>query len=863
MNENLYQAKQEFLAEWPLSRILKMTLEEYTNLDKTSFCYWLEAKTNDLGSIWGGSSYKFGIYKRRDTSTVITVDNRITDGDYAWFQKYGTTKAEAFEKVRSIIAKIIESAQNNTLENIDAIDLGDAYKWKIAFLYSNMNIVNIFKKESLIEAAQALNYNQTDKSYSTLNRYILNYKDKEVDYFDFTSELWKTTSLANPQRYWLYAPGEKANKWTEFQEQGIMAIGWDAIGDLEQYKTKKEIKNALVVGYGGEGDKKNDVIANDDFVNNINIGDVIIVKKGRSELLGYGVVTSEYYFDNERENYKKCRQVDWKLIGNWNVDSSLVLKTLTDITRFPTEDPNYSKYSEKLMSIMEGNYVSRGKKLVNVKGQFVEWMIANDADGRFYFTKQFGSNIIRFQKEIDSYEKVYKEFFNTDLFMIDISNTANTIAGLKENIYDKNNSFYEYSKNNASGRPKAILGKNNYLKFLNDNFMDDDTINKGSSVKLPSDYPLNQILYGPPGTGKTYHTVLQAAKIVTGNDSITYDEGLKVFNENLGTQIEFITFHQNYSYEDFIQGLRPDTGNGTALTFEKKDGVFKRIADRAYKNLQASKNPAAAKKDFDIVFQELIKPLNDGDIEELEIKMKKSNFYITEIGEKSIEFRKNIGESQHTLSINTLRRMYENGINDIIFGGLQPYYNPILALLLEKGKSALLPIEQKNYVIIIDEINRANISRVFGELITLIEEDKRSHGKIPMRVTLPSGDTFIVPSNLYLIGTMNTADKSIALLDIALRRRFEFVPMYPDATLDLVHDKETLTAINNAILNRKSHDFTIGHAYFMGENFDLEKTINHKVIPLLLEYFMNDEKEVIAILGEAKLIVRSWPLKLQ
>lgn len=375
--------------------------------------------------------------------------------------------------------------------------------------------------------------------------------------------------------------------------------------------------------------------------------------------------------------------------------------------------------------------------------------------------------------------------------------------------------------------------------------------------------PLNQILYGPPGTGKTYNTVLEAVKIVTGNESISYDEALQVFNENLNNQIEFITFHQNYSYEDFIQGLRPDTENGKELSFEKKDGVFKRIADRALKNLEAANNPASAKKDFDVVFQELIQPLNEGDLEELEIKMKKSSFYITEVGEKSIEFRKNIGDSNHTLSITTLRKMYERGENDIILGGLQPYYNPILDLLLVKGKSEVIEVSRKNYVIIIDEINRANISRVFGELITLIEEDKRSHGKIPMRVTLPSGDSFIVPSNLYIIGTMNTADKSISLLDIALRRRFEFVPMYPNTLIQGVNSPTVLETINAEIIKRKGHDFTIGHAYFMGENYSLEKTINNKVIPLLLEYFMNDEKEVATILKAAEIEVIGWPMKMK
>jgi 5-methylcytosine-specific restriction protein B len=397
------------------------------------------------------------------------------------------------------------------------------------------------------------------------------------------------------------------------------------------------------------------------------------------------------------------------------------------------------------------------------------------------------------------------------------------------------------------------------VKLVNDIFENNQNeIEK----KTPMNYPLNQILYGPPGTGKTYNTVLEAAKIITGNGSISYLEALDEFNNKLGNQIEFITFHQNYSYEDFIQGIRPDTENGKELTFEKKDGVFKRIADRALKNITDSDKPEAAKQDFDDVFQDFILPLIEED--EIEVKMKKTSFYITQISEKSIEFRKNQGDSQHTLSINTLRKMYNDGVNEIILGGLQPYYNPILQVLLEKGKSQFTPVEKKNFVIIIDEINRANISRVFGELITLIEEDKRSHGKIPMRVTLPSGDSFIVPSNLYIIGTMNTADKSIALLDIALRRRFDFVPMYPlyDGLEEKIYDADKLQNINDAILIRKSHDFTIGHAYFMGDGYTLENTINKKVIPLLLEYFMNDEKEVTAILQAAAITIGGWPLKM-
>lgn len=546
------------------------------------------------------------------------------------------------------------------------------------------------------------------------------------------------TMLSTSKKYWLYAPGENANKWDEFYEAGIMGLGWDQLGDLNNYTTKEAILAKLQAIENTTSNKGNDTTANIDFKSTISVGDIVIAKKGRKEYIGYGIVTSDYYYDASRLDYQKCRKVNWIKRGQWEEENKdIVLKTLTDITKYP-------------------DYVT---KLIDLLG-----------------------------------------------------------------IADETNP------------PITATGTNRS--------------------------PLNQILYGPPGTGKTYNTVLEAAKIITGNEAIGYAEALKVFNANLGQQIEFITFHQNYSYEDFIQGLRPDTENGSALTFEKKDGVFKRIADRAMKNLEASQNPASAKKDFDLVFSELIQPLNEGDVTEIEIKMKKSSFFITAVGEKSIDFRKSIGDSEHTLSINTLRKMYDKGVNDIILGGLQPYYNPILELLLEKGKSTVTAVARQNYVIIIDEINRANISRVFGELITLIEEDKRSHGAIPMRVTLPSGDPFIVPSNLYIIGTMNTADKSIALLDIALRRRFEFVPKYPDVALVKEEYKLLFEKMNAAIKEKKNHDFTVGHAYFMEDRMTLNQIINHKVIPLLLEYFMNSDEQVIEIMAQAGVKVGDWPLQM-
>jgi 5-methylcytosine-specific restriction protein B len=381
-------------------------------------------------------------------------------------------------------------------------------------------------------------------------------------------------------------------------------------------------------------------------------------------------------------------------------------------------------------------------------------------------------------------------------------------------------------------------------------------------------HQLNTILYGPPGTGKTYNTVLRAAEIIENRKINSYDDALATFKANLHDQIEFITFHQNYSYEDFIQGLRPDTENDKLLTFEKKDGVFKVISDRAIKNLTDSEKPPVDKKTFEKTFNEFVNPLVEGELEEIEVRMKKVSYFITAITNKSIEFRKRSGGTEHTLSISTLRKMYDaESVLDI--QGLSSYYSPLLDELLKIGKDSSGKkeiVKRKNYVIIIDEINRANISRVFGELITLIEPDKRSHGLIPLEAQLPSGEPFVVPSNLFIIGTMNTADKSIALLDIALRRRFEFEAMYPKYEIEgqEIYDVHILKKINEQIIKSKGHDFQIGHAYFMGDNKDLIPRMNKKVIPLLLEYYMNDEKEVKGILQSSGLAIEenSWPLRI-
>ncbi len=370
----------------------------------------------------------------------------------------------------------------------------------------------------------------------------------------------------------------------------------------------------------------------------------------------------------------------------------------------------------------------------------------------------------------------------------------------------------------------------------------------------------NIMLYGAPGVGKTYNYKRLITMIENGEsektifDTISKNETTNDFDNSIfetiknEKRIEFVTFHQSYSYEDFIEGFRPqDNGN-----IKLEDGIFKILCDDAKINLFKSVD------NKEILFNDALNLLLKEKIENQEnvkIDLKRNNsFYnIYDYNDKTIYFEKQNGDKSHTLSLKTLEKMYYEGTNNIINGGLAPYYNPLLEQLLKlKNKSKVEKSELKNFYIVIDEINRGNISKIFGELITLIEEDKRD----AYEVTLPySKEKFKIPSNLYIIATMNSTDKSIATIDIALRRRFTFLKMKPKEELVKNENaKALMNELNNHISKNISEDYALGHSYFMNikDDNDLEFVKKYKIKPLLEEYFYGDEtnyNKVIEILN--------------
>lgn len=429
--------------------------------------------------------------------------------------------------------------------------------------------------------------------------------------------------------------------------------------------------------------------------------------------------------------------------------------------------------------------------------------------------------------------------------------------------------FLENGKGNFSSYTKILFpyikGEKSFdnIEFINNDYkiekneISQKIENKNMKTK-------NIMLYGAPGVGKT-HNYKKLVSLIEGGDfkdseifdfiiNNKDDEILEGSVEELyekikkEKRIEFVTFHQSYSYEDFIEGFRPqDNGN-----IKLEDGIFKVFCNESKINLLKSFN------NKEILFIDAINLLLKNKIENQEnirIDLKRNNSYynIYDYNDKTIYFEKQNGDKSHTLSIKTLEKMYYEGTNNIINGGLAPYYNPLLEELLKlKKKENIQNEEQKNFYIVIDEINRGNISKIFGELITLIEEDKRDD----YEVTLPySKEKFKIPSNLYIIATMNSTDKSIATIDIALRRRFTFLKMKPN--LDLVENQEAkklMEDLNKHISKTINEDYALGHSYFMKivDDNDLEFVKEYKIKPLLEEYFYGDEenyKKAITILG--------------
>ncbi|WP_122893875.1 McrB family protein [Arcobacter peruensis] len=487
----------------------------------------------------------------------------------------------------------------------------------------------------------------------------------------------------------------------------------------------------------------------------------------------------------------------------------------------------------------------------------------------------YASQTLQNENTINNYIRSLDEDFSQKLNIDTIFNIID-LSSLRDISNRCNNDLEEWSRSTGNHLPRAAINK--YIKFIESQQIDDEFANKTNIQSLNTK---NIMLYGAPGVGKTHNYKKLISMIENGvkeqdifksistNDNTT-DEYNDIFqNIKDEKRIEFVTFHQSYSYEDFIEGFRPsEEGN-----IELENGIFKEISTNANNNLTDSKLKGLR----NISLAELLSKFTNHIQEHLDDEKKffiNKTITIKSINNKGAFLLGGSVKSPQRLALDIIERDYEQFKQGLIktyedvkpkfesqrsFHGNARYYFMFYKkmyeyeLNIDKSYINLESTEQKNFYIVIDEINRGNISKIFGELITLIEEDKRDDYEI----TLPySKEKFKIPSNLFIIGTMNSTDKSIATIDIALRRRFTFLKMKPNEELiNFYNAKVLMKNLNEFIGENIGEDYKLGHSYFMKvvNDEELEFVKEYKIKPLLEEYFYADEdnyKKVTQLLNE-------------
>ena len=565
-------------------------------------------------------------------------------------------------------------------------------------------------------------------------------------------------------KVWLYAPGENASKWDVCLSQNIMCIGWDEMGNLLEYASKKEMAARLQEIYDKpEASFKNDSLALWEFAHEMQAGDIVIVKKGQNQIIGRGIVEGDYAFDESFPDFKNVRKMQWTNAGEWENIGKNVQKTLTDITKYP----DYVESLEKLFedkSQKQYWWLVASPKIWSFSkapvGKIQDYTLYNDSGNQRRIFQNFidareGDIVIGYEatpvKQVVAIAEIVKAADGQKIYFKKTESLLNPIdysvikdipelSGM-EFLKNKNGSFFKLTKDEYNVLADLIRDENPITvnkrnpPYSGNNFLDDVFIKSEEYTKLRSLLlaKKNIILQGAPGVGKTYSAKRLAYSIIGEEDR---------------TKVEFIQFHQNYSYEDFVMGYKPKEDGG----FELRRGVFYNFCRKAQ---------------------------SDPD---------------------------------------------------------------------------------KKYFFIIDEINRGNMSKIFGELLMLIENDYRGE-KYQIRLAY-NDEYFSVPENLYIIGMMNTADRSLAMIDYALRRRFSFFDMTPgfdsvgfkkyQENLDCeVFNKviDAVKALNIEIAKDDSlgKGFCIGHSYFCNresiDNMWLENVIEYDIAPMLREYWFDNDKK--------------------
>lgn len=409
--------------------------------------------------------------------------------------------------------------------------------------------------------------------------------------------------------------------------------------------------------------------------------------------------------------------------------------------------------------------------------------------------------------------------------------------------------FSQGTFSSCSNRTEQYKYINNWLKHI-------DNMEFTNKCARLLERKRNIIIQGAPGTGKTYNTASIALKVlgVTDIDLTDHEAVIKRYKELTGKRIFFTTFHQSLDYEDFVEGLKPhvqtnEKEESVGVTYEPEDGIFKQACQAV--TMDESKDITECIDDF---LHHKINGFENRRV--IPTITGKSSFYAWwEEGNTTIKCRSIHSTITHDETHSPSPLNIEKVKDQAIGEGMENNWPAYAKAFIEAVKEEYKIHGNNKVVLIIDEINRGNVAKVFGELITLLEIDKREGSEHPIQVTLPySKELFSVPKNLYIIGTMNTTDRSTGTIDYALRRRFAFVTLKSDRSVIEKHYTES-TLKNQALalfdniekfIEEKQcgdlgiDDLMVGHSYFMSASKEeLQDKMDYEVLPLIAEY-IND-----------------------